>query len=264
MHALLLSVLLPLLPATAAGGAGPSLPTSRLAAPSMVRIAGGTFRPLYTQPGETTVAVAPFLLDARPVTRAEFEAFVHAVPRWRRDRAVKLFVDADYLRDWAGPADAGTSVPRTFPVTNVSWFAAKSYCEARDARLPTVAEWEYAAGADEHDRNAAAHPGFRQRALELALGRRLQPVGSSFRNVWGASDLHGNAAEWVYDFASIFAGGDSRATSKLDRAFTCAAGATSTGDPGDYAAYLRYALRGTLAARSTAGTLGFRCARSGP
>jgi formylglycine-generating enzyme required for sulfatase activity len=229
---------------------------------AMVRIGGGSFRPLYAQPGERTVSVAPFLLDARPVTRAQFEAFLRQQPRWQRGRAPRLFVDGNYLRDWAGPADAGTARDRSLPVTDVSWFAARSYCEARSARLPTVEEWEYAARADERDRNAAASPAFRQRALELALGRRLQPAGSGFRNAWGASDLHGNALEWVYDFASIFAGGDSRHTSRLDRGLTCAGGVTTTGDPGDYAAYLRYALRGTLEARSTTGTLGFRCARS--
>ena len=274
LRAALLLLLLSLPLAAPASGAGQPAPATRavlppavrvvLPAAAMVRLAGGSFRPLYAQPGETMVRVASFLLDARPVTRAEFEAFVRAEPRWQRGRAPRLFVDAGYLQDWTGPADAGSAVPRTQPVTDVSWFAAKSYCEARGSRLPTVAEWEYAARADERDRNAAAHASFRERALELAVGRRLQPVGSGFRNAWGASDLHGNAMEWVYDFASIFAGGDSRATSKLDRDLTCAAGVTSTGDPGDYAAYLRYALRGTLEARSSTGTLGFRCARSIP
>jgi formylglycine-generating enzyme required for sulfatase activity len=228
----------------------------------MVRIAGGSFRPLYAQPGERTVTVTPFLLDAQPVTRAQFEAYVHTHARWQRGRAPRLFVDGNYLRDWVGPADAGRVRDRSLPVTDVSWFAAVSYCEARGARLPTVDEWEYAARADERDRNAAVRPEFRQRALELALRRRLQPVGSGFRNAWGVSDLHGGASEWVYDFASIFAGTDSRQTSRLDRGLTCAGGVTHTGDPGDYAAYLRYALRGALAARSSSSTLGFRCARS--
>lgn len=282
-RALLLTLLLPLPLAPDARGAGEpprgpgrgapvaavmpaarAIPRAKLPASAMVRIGGGSFRPLYAQPGERTVSVAAFLLDARPVTRAEFEAFVRAEPRWQRGRAPRLFADRNYLGDWAGPADAGTARDRSLPVTDVSWFAAKSYCEARGARLPTVAEWEYAARADERDRNAAAHPAFRQRALELAVGRRLQPAGSGFHNAWGVSDLHGNALEWVYDFASIFAGGDSRATSRLDRGLTCAGGVTHTGDPGDYAAYLRYALRGTLEARSTTGTLGFRCARSIP
>jgi len=230
----------------------------------MVRIVGGSFRPLYRQPGEELVTVASFLLDARPVTRAQFEAFVQAHPRWQRNRAPRLFVDANYLRDWEGPASAGALRARELPVSDVSWFAAKSYCEAQGARLPTTAEWEYVARADEHRRDAAADAGFRQRALELALGRRLQPVGSGFRNAWGLSDLHGNIMEWVYDFGSVFAGSDSRATSRLDRNITCAAGVTSTGSAGDYAAFLRYALRGTVEARSTTGTLGFRCARSIP
>lgn len=252
---LLFGLLLPLPLATAASGSGQ--PT-----PRMVKIAGGTFRPLYRQPGETMVTVAPFQIDVRPVTRAEYEAFVRSHPRWQRGRAPALFVDDAYLNDWAGPANAGEALARSLPVTDVSWFAAKSYCEAEGARLPTTNEWEYVARADEHARNAASSPFFLQRVLELTLARSVRPVGSGFRNAWGIYDLHGGAAEWVYDFASIFAGEDSRATTKLDRDMTCAAGATHTGTAGDYAAYLRYALRGTVNARTTTGILGFRCARS--
>lgn len=226
-----------------------------------VRIAGGTFRPLYAQPGETTLTVAPFLLDADPVTRAEYEAFVRAEPRWQKGSAPALFVDAGYLRDWTGPADAG-ALDRDHPVTDVSWFAARAYCRSLGRRLPTTAEWEYAALADETDARAAQSPEFRQRALELALKRRLHPVGLGFQNAWGVRGLHGGVMEWVSDFQSIFAGSDSRATSRQERELTCAGGATTNGDAGDYAAFLRYAFRASVEGRTTTGTMGFRCARS--
>jgi formylglycine-generating enzyme required for sulfatase activity len=230
----------------------------------MVRIPGGTFRPLYAQPGEEIVAVASFDLDALPVTRRDFEAFVREHERWQPGRVPALFADADYLADWAGATSAGDATSGDLPVTDVSWFAARAYCEARGARLPTTSEWEYAARSDEADPAAATQAAFRQRALDFALAPRrdLQPVGSGMRSVWGASDLHGGVSEWVLDFNTIFGASDSRATTKRDRNLTCAAGATATGDSGDYAAFLRYALRASVDARSTAPRLGFRCARS--
>jgi formylglycine-generating enzyme required for sulfatase activity len=233
---------------------------SELPRPERVRVEGGTFRPLYAQPGETTATVASFLLDSRPVTRAEFEAFVRSEPRWQRGRAPGLFVDAGYLHDWMSAANAGASIDRDQPVTDVSWFAARAYCAARGARLPTTNEWEYAARADERSLDAAGSGEFRQRALELAMGRRPRPAAIGFRDARGIFGLHGGVVEWVSDFQSIFAGGDSRVTTRRERNMTCAAGATATGDAGDYAAFMRYAYRSTLEGRDTNGTLGFRCA----
>lgn len=218
-----------------------------------VRIDGGSFRPLYAQLGEEVVTVAPFTLDTRPVSRAEFERFVKAEPRWQRSHIAALFADEDYLSSWANDTTATGDLEA--PVTEVSWFAAKAYCGWAGGRLPTTAEWEYVARADEASRDAASTMAFRERALELAFGR-----GEPFRSVWGVYGLHGGPQEWVYDFPSIFAGSDSRVTSRKEAALTCATGATMSGGSVDYAAFLRYSMRASVEARTTARNLGFRCA----
>lgn len=242
-------------------GAGSAQPRPVAGTADMVRIEGGSYRPLYAQPGESVVAVETFRLDVRAVTRGEFEAFAARNPRWQRGTAPVLFVDDGYLRDWATPASAGDDVPRSEPVTHVSWFAARAYCAERGARLPTTNEWEYVALADETRRDASASDAFRKRALEFAVQRRGIGAGSAFRNAWGVYGMHGGVMEWVADFQGIFAGSDSRVSERREQLLTCAGGATATGDARDYAAFLRYAYRAAVEARTTTAVLGFRCAQ---
>jgi formylglycine-generating enzyme len=242
--------------------AGAGSGQGRGAVPSAtVRIEAGTYRPLYTQPGEDAVRVDAFLLHAWPVSRSEFEAFVGRNPKWRRGAAAPVFVDGGYLRDWPSPVSAGDAVPRQGPVTNVSWFAARAYCAEQGGRLPTTAEWEYVALADEQRRNATEADGFLRRTLEMAMQPRARGTDAAFRNVWGVHAMHGGVMEWVSDFQGVFAGSDSRVGERREQQLTCAGGATATGDARDYAAFLRYAYRGSVQARTTTGVLGFRCAR---
>jgi formylglycine-generating enzyme required for sulfatase activity len=115
--------------------------------------------------GVKQASVARYELDREPVTNAEFLAFVQAHPEWRRDRAPRLFAEPTYLSQWEGPATLGARARPEQPVTQVSWYAARAYCQSQGARLPTWYEWEYAAAADEtridarairHGRNASS------------------------------------------------------------------------------------------------------------
>jgi len=227
---------------------------------TQVRIVGGSYQPLYSDARDSVTVVTPFLIDTRGVTRAEYRAFLAEHPRWQRGRVPGVFADDGYLAGWPAQPGAGED---TLLATEVSWFAARAYCRARDARLPTTAEWEFLARADEHDPDAASDAAFLRRALDLALAPRAgQPAtGSGFVNAWGVRGMHGVMNEWVLDFNTAFAGADSRKTTSGDRSLTCAAGATATGDSRDYAAFMRYAFRAAAEARSTSRTLGFRCAR---
>ncbi len=229
----------------------------------MATVPAGTYLPLYS-PDKAAVPVAAFRMDAYPVTRSSFAAFVAANPRWRRDRVQPVFADHRYLADWASPAEPG-SRPRS-PVTDVSWFAARAYCAWEGKRLPMVDEWEYAARADETRPNARRDPSHKARILELTT-RRPKPapgVGSIYENVYGIHDLHGLVWEWVSDFNTVTVATDSRGTGQRDNSLYCAASAEGATDTQDYAAFLRYAFRASLKGRSTASALGFRCAADGP
>lgn len=231
----------------------------------MVLIPAGSYRPLYRE--DTTqldVNVAQFLLDVAPVTNAEFLEFVRQQPEWRRSNARGLFVDVGYLRHWNGDTTMGDMAPPDAPVVNVSWFAAKAFAAWRGKRLPTVAEWEYAAAASETKTDASQDSVFRERILSwyAAPSRTVLPsIRSTFKNVFGVFDMHGLVWEWTSDFNSVLVNGESRADTGLDRDLFCGAASVRSSKNNDYAAFMRYAFRSSLKAHYTTGSLGFRCAR---
>ena len=107
----------------------------------VVVVPAGHYAPLIrTKDEPERVPVPVYALDERPVTNAEFLAFVHANPKWQRSRVSPLFADTGYLADWTGDTELGPRVPATAPVVRVSWFAARAYAAWAGQRLPTTAE----------------------------------------------------------------------------------------------------------------------------
>lgn len=229
-----------------------------------VAIPAGAFVPRFAA-DDTPVTVAAFRLDAHPVTVAEYVAFLEAAPAWRRSRVPALFADAGYLASWRGDLDAGPAGEDPGrPVTEVSWFAARTFCGARGGRLPTTREWEYAAAFTEtgppafrdHDFNARLRGLYARRPAPDAL----PPVGTTFRSSTGVWDLHGLVWEWTSDFNNQMATGAGRDDQGLDRGLFCAAGSEDATDRSDYAAFLRFAYRASLDGDYAGRRLGFRCA----
>ncbi len=243
----------------------------------MIAIPGGRYQPLFRTLEQrteakkkvrgsraTTIAVAPFLIDAYPVTQQEFQRFVTANPRWRRSAQKPIFADRGYLRSWKDdltPADRMRA-----PVTEVSWFAAKAYCGWRGTRLPRAAEWEYVALASERAADARTDARHIARILDWYAtptpADGLPEVGR-WRNWWGVYDLHGLIWEWVADFNSELTTGESRGDSDIEKDLFCGAGALQASEKAraDYAAFMRYAFRGSLQGTYAVKNLGFRCAK---
>ncbi|AWV06378.1 formylglycine-generating enzyme family protein [Marilutibacter maris] len=212
------------------------------------------------------VEVAPFAMRERPVTNAEFLAFVAANPQWRRDRAAKALVDERYLGHWQGPLTPGEARGGQ-PATQVSWFAAAAYCASESARLPTWSEWEYVAAADETRRDARRDPAWRERILawySRPSDSALPRVGLQAPNAYGVQDIHGLVWEWTEDFSSLLVSSDNRNQGDPDNTRFCGAGALSMRDRDNYAVLMRVAMLSSLSARSTTANLGFRCVRSLP
>ena len=246
-----------------------AFPLAALAAAGggFVKLPGGPFKSALKYEDTTKLKVAPFELQKRPVTNAEYLAFVKANPEWRRDKVAKVFVDARYLDHWAGPLKLANAAQGAQPVVNVSWFAASAYCEAQGARLPTWSEWEYAAAADETRRDARKDPAWRERILgwySRPSKGALPRAGLQNPNAYGVQDLHGLVWEWTDDFSSLMIAADNRKQGDPDKAKFCGAGALSMDDRENYAVLMRVAMLSSLEARSTTANLGFRCARGGP
>jgi formylglycine-generating enzyme required for sulfatase activity len=83
------------------------------------------------------------------------------------------------------------------PVTGVSWAAAKSYCASVGGRLPTEAEWEYAARAGTSTRYYDSLPAIAW--FSDNSGDGPQKVGGKTPNAFGLHDMLGNVSEWVLD-----------------------------------------------------------------
>jgi formylglycine-generating enzyme required for sulfatase activity len=96
------------------------------------------------------------------------------------------------------------------PVVDATWENADAACRRLGGRLPTEAEWEYAAragstttwsfGADE--KRLGDYAWFKDNA-----GGRPHPVGTKKANAWGLHDLYGNAWEWVADGYGLYPAG---------------------------------------------------------
>lgn len=232
----------------------------------MVWVEAGVWRPFYPpSPLEKEIPVKRFLIDALPVTNSDFLKFVKEHPEWQRHQVASIFADANYLNHWAGSVNLGSAKPQQ-AVVNVSWFAAKAYCEARGLRLLREAEWELAAQATETKPDGSKDLIWRQRILNWYArpnAKVVAEVGKSPRNYWGIYDLHGLIWEWVLDFNSTMFSVDNRGEGDANRFGFCGSGSLKASEKEDYASFMRMAFRSSLKATYTTTNLGFRCATDG-
>jgi len=228
----------------------------------MVYIEGSRYIPLYGR-DSTVVEVKDFEIDIYPVTNAEYILFLKSNPKWQKSKALKLFTDKSYLANWDNDLNIKPTEKPNSPVTYISWFAAKAYCECQDKRLPTIDEWEYVAMADETTKDARVKPTFNKQILAWyeAPHSNENSIGLHPKNAWGVYDLHGLVWEWTLDFNSVLITGESRKDVDKDSNLFCGSAAINATDLMNYAAFMRYAIRGSLKAKYAMKNLGFRCAK---
>jgi formylglycine-generating enzyme required for sulfatase activity len=166
-----------------------------------------------------------FLLGKHEVSWGQFDGFCRASGRAKLDRAPRWPLEApDGTR--SERVDTHLSATDFMPVYNVTHTEASDYCARYGLRLPSEAEWEYAArgpGAtprtfpwgelpsqEEWAKRPLANlwdPGFPDRH---PAERRLAPVGAYPEGAsWrGVLNLAGNVYEWTSDAKYFYLGGD--------------------------------------------------------
>jgi formylglycine-generating enzyme required for sulfatase activity len=229
----------------------------------MALIPAGRFAPLFRAENDPkNIPVKSFWLDVVPVSNADFLEFVRANPKWRRSTVKRIFADENYLKNWHGDLEVGAA--SSAPVTQVSWFAAKAYCDWKGKRLPTTAEWEYAAAASQTRPDGENDAEFSRKVkawYATPSAEKLRNVGASTANYFGVKDLHGLVWEWVSDFNTAMVTGDARGDAGLDRQLFCGSGSQGAQDRENFPAFMRYGFRSSLKADYTVHNLGFRCAK---
>jgi formylglycine-generating enzyme required for sulfatase activity len=147
-----------------------------------------------------TVAIDAFYLDKYEVTNRAFKQFLDQNPQWQPDRIPGRYHNGNYLKHWH--RGDYPEAQADHPVVNVSWYAAVAYCQWVGKRLPTEAEWEYAArggltgkafpwGDEPVDKTRANYG-------KSGIGGTT-PVGSYPPNGYGLFDMAGNVWEYLAD-----------------------------------------------------------------
>ena len=191
---------------------GTQIAAATVMRPALVHVAGGTFL-MGSPPGEEgrlgdetqhRVQVSSFLMCETEVTQAQFVAVAGSLP-----------------------AGCGSDCGDTLPAHSISWFDAADYLDALSRkeglrpcyagregetvswdrscdgyRLPTEAEWEFAARA-----GTSTAYSFGDGLVQLPYHawyhlnskNRPHPVGTLQPNPWRLFDMYGNVWEWVWD-----------------------------------------------------------------
>jgi len=190
---------------------------------------GGRISPYayYREAPEHRVKVDDYNISKYEVTNAEFKEFEDAggyqgKEFWKElvqmqdlntdytgwDR-IKLFVDATGNpgpSTWSnGTYAAGRA---NHPVDGVSWFEAMAYCRWSKKRLPSEAEWEYAArGTDNRIYPWGNDPHLFQKWGELQGGETTAAGEiATDKSPFGVMDLARNVSEWVQDTWRLYPG----------------------------------------------------------
>lgn len=219
---------------------------------SPVKVPAGAYEPLFKDKGEDSIKVDSLIVDAVPVTNEKFLEFVKKNPRWKKGVITPIYADKTYLEQWPTTLKFAQGTAK-YPVVHVSWFAARAYCRAHEARLPTMAEWEYFSQTQDPRYEAETLKWYAQ-----VLAPKKE-VGMGPANKLGIYDTTGLVWEWVEDFSSAIMAGDSREGPMRD--MFCGGASLGSKDPRQYAAFMRYAFRSSLKAQYTTSTLGFRCVK---
>ncbi|HET9471582.1 MAG TPA: formylglycine-generating enzyme family protein, partial [Usitatibacter sp.] len=177
---------------------------------------GGSAGSVADEAPQHRVSLRAFALGKYVVTRGEYAAFVHETGRSSADACRVSSMPKAAARAGANWENPGFGQTDRDPAVCVSWHDARAYAEWLNDkvrprlgltgrgpyRLPSEAEWEYAARAGtatrfwwgDDDGGADGHAWY-----EGNSGGRTHPVGSKPANAFGLDGMAGNVWQWTQD-----------------------------------------------------------------
>lgn len=241
----------------------------------MLYVSGGIFR-MGIDDGERDegpsqlVRLSPYFIDETEVTNDQYSQCVAAGVCEPPDRATASYHETYY----------GDDAFAEYPVIFVSWYDAQTFCEWRQARLPSEAEWEMAAGFDPEQAIIFRFPwgdafdGEKVNFCDTNCPggttavddghKDTAPVGSynDGRSPVGAYDMSGNVMEWVndwYDPTYYEEASDTNPLGPTEGEFKGIRGGSFLSSEENLSIYGRSSFDPTV----TRANLGFRCALDG-
>jgi len=181
------------------------------APPNMVYVKGGDFdmgnsRGKSDEHPVRKVKVSSFYIHKFEVTNSQFALFLNAYGSDNVKSGEFAGQDMIFEEEWGLRFDGNiwSAQPgyAAFPVVNVTWFGANEFCKYYGYRLPTEAEWEYAARGGNKSR-AYKYSGSNNIdtvSWYNSNSRTTRPVGKKQRNELGIYDMTGNVWEWCSDW----------------------------------------------------------------
>lgn len=192
--------------------------------PEMVQVQGGTFMMGCTgeQGGDCYdnerpahyVSVNSFKLSKTEITNAQYAAFlngrqINASGLYHGQKLIDIassyllleYTDGKWRAKWGF---------ENYPIVAVTWHGAYEYCNWAGGRLPTEAEWEYAA------RGGNKSSGYKYSGSNIIeevawftdnSGGRVHEVATKKPNELGLYDMSGNVWEWCYDWYGSYSSG---------------------------------------------------------
>jgi iron(II)-dependent oxidoreductase len=160
----------------------------------MVLIPAGEFMMGHDSEGDHSpvhkVYIDSFYMDKYEVTNAQFQKYCEET-------------ESNYPEYWGMEEfKSGPEFPN-HPVVGISWSEANKYAEWAGKRLPTEAEWEYAAHGGLVDNNYPYGPEPDTSKARFTFEGKTEgsmPVGSYPPNGFGLHDMSGSVVEWVSDY----------------------------------------------------------------
>lgn len=202
--------------------------------PEMVRVSGGSFtmgcidgQDKDCSPSEKPtheVRLSNFFIGKYEVTNAEFAIFLNDIT----DNPTRTIYPSEAVEEyrWGLQKIPGNETLQWMPakgyekhpVVGVNWYWAKAYCDwlsrktGQQYRLPTEAEWEYAArGGQNVSKKRFLFSGSDQIdevAWYQGNAKNTYPVGQKNPNPLGIYDMSGNVYEWCQDWYGPYSAGN--------------------------------------------------------